>query len=122
MLKLGGLIAALERAPQEKPVYFDVLNLAPTTFASYRGYYDDLALGFSGDYSASAPTVAQLLEQCKAAKKETFQGWKGGDYRMDDRSTVWVANRGNTTGYQIERLLWSEDNWCARLVIVNVED
>jgi hypothetical protein len=66
----------------------------PTVFDSYRGYYEDLALGYSnkGEY----PTVGKLLEHAEACLGKDFTGWKGGEYTAREDSTLWVANSGET--------------------------
>jgi hypothetical protein len=96
---LGGLIAALERAAPVADVEYDFCYLAPTTLASYRGYYDHLALGWTQHGPAPYwPKVFELLAILKAADGATFKGWKGGQYRMRATTPVWVANRGHAGG------------------------
>lgn len=96
-LSLGDLIALLKRLPLGQNIRFDFGDLAPTTLDSYRGFYEDLALGF-GDGVAH---VGDLLRSCEAAVGATFEGYKGGTYRMDERSRLWVSNRGATSGTTI---------------------
>lgn len=91
-LSLGGLIDALAQQPADSTVSFQFGGLVPTTLASYRGYYDDLALGFDDGYP---PTVSALLERLRAADGAVFHGWKGGEYRMSRWSRLWVANPGH---------------------------
>lgn len=64
---------------------------AVSRFISYRGYYSDLALTPTDD----APlTVSALLMQAKAALGATFEGYKGGNYVMDERTPLWFADYG----------------------------
>jgi hypothetical protein len=91
-MTLGRLIDALEQRPREQIVHFDFGYLAPTCFASYRGFYDHLALGY--EEPREYPTVAQVLAEARACVGKVFTGWKGGDYRMDLDTPVWVANPG----------------------------
>lgn len=95
-LNLGELIDLLKRCPQKDLVKFDFGSTTPGQCDSYRGYYEDLALGFEVDAS-DYPTVAELQETLTEAIGETFQGWKGGEYRMDRNSRLWVANCGQTS-------------------------
>lgn len=90
-LTLGKLINALERAPQDTPVVFDFCHFAPSNFSCYRGYYDQLALSYAPAHILNHPTVAILLESAKKADGESYTGWKGGEYRMNRSTPIWVA-------------------------------
>jgi len=99
-MTLGKLILLLSEMPQDDHVAFDFGYATPTTVDSYRGYYDELALGFDGSYGASL-TVGALLKDLNAAVGKTFTGWKGGDYQMHEDTPVHVANPGNTSDTEI---------------------
>ena len=94
-LSLGELITRLSECPKDSSVIFDFGGLHPTQCASYRGYYSDLAIGFSSE--GPRPSVAVVLVFLKSAVGRTFTGWKGGDYKMTKGSQVWVANPGDTS-------------------------
>lgn len=117
-LTLGGLIAALEAVPltydshgtpKPKHVYFDFGLAYPVRLTSYRGSYAELAItfGHSGfddhgrrkadgtSWSAEAPA---FLIELKHALTTEFYGYKGGEYRMDGDTPVWVAQWGEA-GY-----------------------
>lgn len=96
-LNLGQFIEVLEKRPSDQGVMFDFGGCVPTGWDSYRGYYDDLALGFSGEYGANGLTLAQLIDNSKRCIGKDFTGWKGGEYAMDAYSRIWVANPGNTS-------------------------
>lgn len=100
-LNLGQVITLLSKRPGDHLCAFDFGGTRPAGVGSYRGFYEDLAIGFEEDNSA---TVAEVLATLKAAIGETFHGWKGGEYRMKESSTVWVANRGNTSDTFIKGL------------------
>jgi hypothetical protein len=114
-VELGPLIAHLRNVEfgedpdgrtQTREVWFDFGSMRPAHLASYRGYYDHLALGFA---SEGAPlTVTDLLARLKATVGETFSGWKGGEYRMTESTPVWVANRGEATQTSIVGLCVEE--------------
>jgi hypothetical protein len=103
---LGHLIAVLEQADSDADVEFDFCYLRPTNVASYRGYYSHLALGWSneplrsknGEFVRHWPSVANVLTHLKSARGKNFDGWKGGTYRMDGETPIWVANPGETGG------------------------
>lgn len=92
-LTLGKAIAALAALPAETPVRYDVGG-APGEADSYRGYYSDLALEPEGGLD----TAGKLLAELTAANGKTFEGYKGGDFRMEDNTPLWMATYGTTSG------------------------
>lgn len=92
-ITVGELIRLLEAREPDAHVRFDFEHFAPIGLDSYRGFYDHLAFGFS---EKADPTVADVLAMLRGAIGQTFHGWKGGDYVMDERTPLWVANRGNS--------------------------
>lgn len=58
---------------------------------SYRGFYRMLALEPDFD---NIGTVDELLELLKWSNGHTFEGYKGGDYVMDEHSWVFIAQWG----------------------------
>ena len=92
-LTLGEAITKLKELPQRAKVLTDNGD-GIGTVDSYRGYYCDLSLepfDGKGEYT----TVAELLEILKGAMGKTYQGYKGGDYPMHERTPLWVAPYGN---------------------------
>lgn len=97
---LGTLIDRLAALPaQDAEVSFDFGYCYPTTFASWRGSYDQLALGYTEHAEPrtllTPPTVRELLQRAHAADGAIFTGWKGGNFRMDRETSLWVANEGD---------------------------
>lgn len=84
-LVLGELIERLEQEPLGKR-----LKLGFANPHSYRGYYEQLAFE-----PARNVTVGEMLAAARSALGKTFQGWKGGDYVMDEGSCVWLAQQGD---------------------------
>lgn len=106
-MTLGELISTLKRKRPETPVYLDFVHFVPdATVHSYRGYYEDLAIGYKkgGDCS-----VSDLLAALEKANGATFHGWKGGEYDMDDDTPVWVANDSESGGTAIMDVV--DDKW-----------
>lgn len=105
-LNLGELIFLLSRIAPESEVRYDFARFTPEGLDSYRGYYDQLALG----YGEKEITVAELLKICKDMVGATRQGYKGGDFQMGESTPVWMAQWGDCydtaivgvidTGYQ----------------------
>lgn len=62
-----------------------------------------------GDYFKLAFTpmseakIKDMLAYALSAKKRTFEGWKGGEYRMDEWSTVRIGEWGSV-GEDITRI------------------
>ena len=57
---------------------------------SYRGYYDELAFEPTGE-----TTVGAMLKAARSALGETYQGWKGGDFKMDEWTPCHLAYVGD---------------------------
>ena len=85
-MTLGKLINTLECIEHSA-----VVNLSRPH--SYRGYYSDLAVEVT-----PGTTVRELLEQCRAAMGDVFEGWKGGEYVMHKNTPVWVSPMGSSSG------------------------
>lgn len=95
-LTLGGLRDALADAPNDLPVTFDD-GRAAGEFASYRGYYTDIAIGAG----QCAETVAEWRGKTTVALTTTFEGYKGGDYPASPGKPLWRSEYGETSGFAI---------------------
>lgn len=94
-MTLGELIAQLESLDPEREVEFDFGYMEPTTFASWRGNYAELALGYGPSRFPEKVRVGKLLALCEAADGKIMEGWKGGDYLMTRKTPVWIDNSGD---------------------------
>lgn len=93
---LGDLIARLDAEP-------DKTRLVAFGFArphSYRGYYEQLAFE-----PRENVTVQSMLDAARSALGQTFTGYKGGEYVMDEDADCWIAFRGCSGGDKIGALL-----------------
>lgn len=100
-MTLGKLIAELsECAPTDLVVFGGEDEGSPGSPDSYRGYYSDLSF----DSAGKPITVAEFKATCEKAVGETFQGYKGGDYKMDNDTPLWVAQYG-CCGHAIMRVM-----------------
>lgn len=97
-MTLGRFIDLLKQQPQDNEVRYDFGYLRPTSFHSWRGDYNHLALGW--EESSDSIKVAALLERAEACVGKTFEGYKGGDFKMERYTRLWVDNYGD--GGQIE--------------------
>lgn len=113
-LSLGQLIEQLETVQNKSVnVEYDFGTAIPTRLASWRGIYAELALGYrlSGydNREQSTPvTVKSLLKELKEAIGYTYEGWKGGDYTMDENTPIWIANPGNSGNTAVVGILDKE--------------
>ena len=91
-MTLGELIDRLKAVKNKnKLVLIQPGNRNPAGFDSWRGSYDELALGHSG---SEPVTILELLKQARAANGKTFWGYKGGEFVMDRFTPVWIDNPG----------------------------
>ena len=104
-LSLGELILKLEpmlkktgRSEDEPNVVFDFEYLFPISLDSWRGSYEELAIGFEIDSSKdrSPMSLVAFHELLTSAIGGTYQGYKGGQFVMHKNTPVWVANYGNS--------------------------
>lgn len=59
---------------------------------SYRGYYEDLCFEPAPD-----PVPSQdVFAACQRALSQTYEGYKGGDFRYAEDTSLWVAHYGCT--------------------------
>lgn len=58
---------------------------------SYRGYYAELAFEPIKD-----TTAGEMLACARGALGRTFMGYKGGEFKMEGYTDVWLANWGDT--------------------------
>jgi len=102
---LGELIDALNGiTDMDKQVRFTDLNEThqypqhityPDRAGSWRGIYKELAIGY--DYFEKGkriPTVKDILILLKGCVGTIFEGYKGGEYKMELDTPVWVDNSG----------------------------
>ena len=108
-LSLGEFIKELESVDlkmehngEVKEVEFDFGTAFPTQLDSWRGSYDEIALGYKmSGYDNNSEHFAntkadKLLEHLKEAVGKEYEGYKGGDFTMDKNTPVWVANYGHS--------------------------
>lgn len=80
-----------EKSEKPKSINFDFGNMRPGGLTSWRGSYEELAICYQDD---GHPTAVDFLKELKNANGKTFQGWKGGDFKMDLDTPLWIANSG----------------------------
>ncbi len=104
-MNLGEFTEALEAQPQDNIISFGFGGLIPGTFHSYRGYYEELAIDFVCETNMGEQiTVATLLSRCEEANGKVFTGYKGGDFRMDKNTSVYVSEYDSCSGTMITEI------------------
>ena len=95
-LSLGELIDRLEQESDKDRV-------VPVGFCnphSYRGYYEDLAFEIRKNVS-----IQEMLDSAKSAVGKTFTGWKGGNYKMNEWTPVWIVKEQGYCGESLGAFL-----------------
>ena len=83
-MSLGSIISRLRREDQQRVVPLGFKNPH-----SYRGYYEDLAFE-----PAENVAVAEMLKAAESAVGQTFEGYKGGTFKMNEHTRCWLAYCG----------------------------
>jgi len=109
-LTLGDAIEQLTKFGKYYVVVFDGTNLSPGEEMSYRGYYSDLAF----DEGNEPKTVDAFAHQLSAALDQEYTGYKGGEFRMDPKTPLWVSEYGEASGVAMMSMHLAED----RIIIV----
>jgi len=95
---IGALIKDLEAVTDKSlPVKSDMGWVPSASVLSYRGYYSDLAI----DRGGPECTAAELLGVLRFALGNTYEGYKGGDYKMTDTTPVWLSSYGECSAIAI---------------------
>lgn len=95
-LTLGSAIAALSSLDRAILIGVDTGG-GVRELDSYRGYYSDLAFRPSGE----ATPIGVVLDALQAALGQTFQGYKGGDFLMHEKTPLWLSPYGDNSGIAI---------------------
>jgi len=103
-LTLGELATLLEITPKYYTVNVDRGGSIGRAI-SYRGYYDDLAFEPSGDIKL----VKDFSIEVKNCLGKTFEGYKGGDFKMHEKTPLWLSFYGDTTSIAIMGMTVKDD-------------
>lgn len=106
-MTLGEFIRKLETANPKTPIHIDHEMIVPTHFDSYRGRYDQLALGFTTKPGA-VKLAGEVLDNARGTISSTFAGWHGGEFDMAEDTPLWISNYGRASGVRIVGLDISE--------------
>lgn len=93
-MKIGKIKQKLNDVDGDISIEFDFCRFAPTTINSYRGYYNQPAIGWGDRCNGKVKDFLDQLNECTSGK--VYQGYKGGDYTYDDDDELYVANWGHS--------------------------
>ena len=91
---LKDVIERLKNEPQD-----NVIKNGWGHAMSYRGYYEELAFS-----PANNVTIGSMLKEAEKALNNTYEGYKGGDFTMDEYTNVHIAKYGQT-GHELSEML-----------------
>jgi hypothetical protein len=108
-MKIGEIKQRLAGVDKDCPVYFDFARCVPTTVGSWRGSYDEPAIGWSMDIDRECTVETFMAELAFATSGKKFSGYKGGEYAYTDDDVLHVDNHGRCTNTEIvgiDVLVW----------------
>lgn len=92
-MNLGDLIKTMGLFDRNARVIISApLLMYPGEPHSYRGFYEQLA--FEPLTDGDPPMVSDFLATLEASNGATFTGYKGGKFKMDLSTRVWIAEYG----------------------------
>lgn len=106
-MTLGQLVDELEKAPPNCDIRFDFCDVIPGELHSSCGDYSEIAIT---PLDWRETKVGVFLASLRAAVVATFEGWKGGDYRMGRDTPVWVDEHGNWSGTAVVGVHFNRDS------------
>lgn len=117
-LTFGELVTIIGKLPKESPLYASSNSYYPVlSIHSYRGYYEDMEF----DTGSTPVTVGEFLEMLLSNAGTTIEGYRGGEYIVDDRSYMWVGYEGGTARQALNGVCINADD-SYTLVTSHVED
>ena len=90
---LGRFIRDLEKLDQEKLIYVEK-GIGCDGLSSWRGSYCELAMQYD---KKTKSKVKDVLKQAKNVLDSTLTGYKGGDFVMDSKTPIHIANYGEVS-------------------------
>lgn len=103
-LTLGEMVKFLSDKRRNLPIKFDT-GVFPGRLGSYRGYYSDLAIAPSSD----PLTIEGFLPSALAAIGAEFTGYKGGEFRMNSDTPLWLSDYGICSDIAIVGIYATDD-------------
>lgn len=100
-LKYAELVDAVSKLKPDTIIRFDFGYTTPCGMHSYRGYYEDMAIGYKDDEFGNL-LAGQWLDELKSFSQQKLHGYKGGTYDVRHDTTIWVSKHiSEVTGTMI---------------------
>ncbi|MGG0308255.1 hypothetical protein ABEY43_05985 [Priestia megaterium] len=100
-LDIADLLGKLNQFKDDDKIEFSNGKYLDGDYGSYRGYYDNLYFEYS-DEDNGFNTIGEFKKVInKALEDGTMQGYKGGDFSIDESTFTWMVAYGSSDGYEI---------------------
>ena len=118
---LDELKNAAENARDDAHVVYDFGDIIPNGFDSYRGSYEELALGYidwreNRETAYNSVMLSDFVSETESCLEKTFLGYKGGHYRMTENTPLWCANYGHSGHTYVSGVQLVEDG---RMLVIH---
>jgi len=108
MKTIKQVLDILKQAPSDAHVYYSYFRCVPTYVASWRGSYDEAALGWAPVEFKNQITAKELIKQLEDSFGRPYSGWKGGDYCYYDDTPLHIDNQGECTNTEIDKITFND--------------
>lgn len=115
-MTIGDVLRATRHCDAEHLVFFDFCGACPVDVGSSRGSYDEPSLIPEKAHGAKC-TVEDLRKMLERLLDEEFEGYKGGNYRYERSSPLWVDEYGEWTSTGIIGVV-EEHPWYENSVVL----
>lgn len=95
-LTIGKMLEKLNSFHDDEQFIFSNGTFFDGTYDSYRGYYEDLYIGYSNE-DKGFNTIGKLKQTLhKALDHREMYGYKGGTFAINNDTLIWLAQYGYT--------------------------
>lgn len=95
-MTIGAFIARLRELSPSTDVRYVFGGCPDMRVQSYRGYYDEAALGWrGGEYGTEGVLAHDLARSLELQINHRMEGWKGGAFIISRDTPLWCDNAGN---------------------------
>jgi len=88
---------ALNKGQGHIPVVFELSDVVPMDFLSWRGDYSQIAISYGISTPNNTMTASKFLYMLRSIEETPYFGFKGGEYFFNNETPVWVDNWGEDT-------------------------